>query len=109
MLDKVAVRLAIDVYEEDALEFVRLTLKDADAFVGDIVSRVGQGDAQTAGLAAHSLKSIMRQIGAEDVGSVAYEIEKAGKAGLLDVCRDHLHYLNATYAEARDYLASLLS
>ena len=106
-LDKAAVKTAIDVYGEDAQEFVQLTLKDADAFVEEIAAEMKRGDVLSAALAAHSLKSVMRQIGAEDVGSVAYGIEMAGKAGQADVCMAQLQPLREAYTEVREYLTAL--
>ena len=108
-LNTAAIDAAISVYGEDAEEFVQLTLKDADKFVAGITSSLDQGDADAAGLAAHSLKSIMRQVGVTDVGMAAFEMEKAGKAGQADLCKAQLAPLRDAYAAARDYLIGFKS
>ena len=106
--DKQAVAKIIAGYGEDAREFIQLTLNDADTFMVEITTAVGQGDAAAAGLNAHSLKSIMRQIGIMDVGDAAYEIEKTGKAGKTSECEERLPILRALYEEAKNYLSTLL-
>jgi HPt (histidine-containing phosphotransfer) domain-containing protein len=103
-MDIASITAATAIFGDQAGEFVRLTLKDADSFMAEIAAETQKGDALAAGLAAHSLKSILKQVGATSIADIAYEIEKAGKAGDLETCRNHFVSLDPAYAKLRDYL-----
>lgn len=98
---------AITVYGDKASMFVELILKDADNFVNEISVAIEQSNAEDVGLAAHSLKSIMKQIHANNVAELAFDLEKAGKDGVIDGAQEKHEQLKAYYAETKDYLLSL--
>ncbi len=98
---------AITAYGDKAGMFVELILKDADNFVNDIGTAMEQSNAEDVGLAAHSLKSIMKQIHANTVADLAFDLEKAGKDGAIDDVQDTHEQLKAHYAETKEYLLSL--
>ncbi len=103
-----AMKTAIEVYGEKAGMYAQLTLKDADKFVSDIEQALSQNAAEDVGLAAHSLKSIMKQVQAHDVADLAYEIEQAGEAKDLETAQSHLQPLQAAYAKTRIFLSSFV-
>jgi HPt (histidine-containing phosphotransfer) domain-containing protein len=105
-MDSAAIKEATEIFGEQAGEFIRLTLKDADNFMAEIVTETTNGNAVAVGLAAHSLKSILKQVGAEDVAAIAYEIEKAGHAGDIALCRARVGSLEVGYGELRTYLVA---
>ena len=105
--DEQAVRSALAAFGAKAPKLVALTLKDADQFIADIESAIGRGDAEAVGLAAHSLKSILKQVGAETTGGLAFGMEKAGKAGDLGSCGTRLPALRESYVETRQLLVTV--
>ena len=105
--DNDVVRAALAAFGPKAQKLVVLTLKDADRFMAEIESAIDQGDAEAVGLAAHSLKSIMKQVGADTVGGLAFGMEKNGKAGDMGNCGKQLPALRECYAETRQLLVSI--
>lgn len=105
--DDQSIRDAVAVFGAKASKLVELTLKDADKFMAEIESAFHDGDPDSVGIAAHSLKSILKQIGAQSAADVAFEIETAGKAGDLKVCADRLAELRAAYDDARRTLTAI--
>lgn len=106
-IDEKAIKEALSVFGEKASMLVELTLKDANNFVTAIEEAITQSQTVEASFAAHSLKSIMRQIGAHQVADIAYEIEKAGNDNNLQICQNNLNPLKEAYADAKAYLEAL--
>lgn len=102
-----AMKEVIDGYGEKAGMFVSLILQDADQFVSDIEHAIEQDNSGDVGLAAHSLKSIMKQLGAQDIGDLAFQLETAGKDGNLDACQTVFPELKDAYSKTRDFLSAL--
>ena len=100
---------ALSVFGERAGKLVELTLKDADNFVAEIEQAINDNNPQAAGLAAHSLKSIMKQVNALSVSDIAYEIEQNGKDGNIETCSEKWPDLSARYKDVREYLESKMS
>jgi HPt (histidine-containing phosphotransfer) domain-containing protein len=104
--DKPEIDKALQDFGSKAGTAVSLTLKDGDNFMQEIAEAVNTGNTQDAGRAAHSLKSIMRQLGCHTVADHAYSIEQAGRGDDLATCRDVLTQLQESYQLTRDYLNS---
>ena len=79
MIDKDKIAKSASVYGEHAGQFIRLTLKDAGNFFQEIKDSIASGDADGLKIAAHSLKSIMRQAGADDIADFAAVLEEKGR------------------------------
>ena len=104
--DKPEIDKALQDFGSKAATAVSLTLKDGDHFMREIAEAVNTGQPLDAGSAAHSLKSIMRQLGCGTVAQYAYDMEQAGKGEDLAACRDVLSRLQDSYRATRDYLNS---
>ncbi len=104
--DAQSIHDALAVFGAKAKTLVALTLKDADRFMDEIERAFYQGDPDTVGIAAHSLKSILKQIGAESAAEVAFAMETSGKANDLKRCGEALPQLQALYAATRETLAT---
>ena len=94
-------------FGKNADMLVSLTIKDAEKYLAETESSIGQEDPTAAGMAAHALKSVMRQIQATDVSDVAFEIEKSGKSGDLAGCKERLNDLKQKWKETKILLESL--
>lgn len=102
------IRQSVAVFGEKAGILVSLTLKDADSFMTAMKSALDEGDAQAAGLAAHSLKSIMKQVGAMEVGDLAEDIQNAGKAeNDLEKCKILYARISPLYDETKMFLENV--
>ena len=105
--DKPEIDKAVNDFGSKAATAVSLTLKDGDNFMRDITEAVNTDQPQDAGRSAHSLKSIMRQLGCKTVAGHAYEMEQAGKRDDIATCLQVLEPLQESYGVTRDYLNNL--
>jgi HPt (histidine-containing phosphotransfer) domain-containing protein len=83
----------VEMHEE-----MEMALKDALAAEDCVAYRI----------AAHSVKSNSRSIGAAHVGSLAEELEHAARDGMLDVLKQKTPMLLTSYATACSEAATLL-
>jgi HPt (histidine-containing phosphotransfer) domain-containing protein len=98
---------ALAAFGPKASKLVELTLKDADKFMAEIEQAFYDGDPDLLGIAAHSLKSILKQVGARSAADIAFEIETGGKAGDLKVCANRLPDLREKYDATRQTLTAI--
>lgn len=105
--DDGTIRDALAAFGAKAPKLVQLTLKDADKFMAEIEGAFHGGDPDALGIAAHSLKSILKQVGAQSAADVAFEMETSGKAGDLKHCAERLSALREHYDAARQTLTSI--
>ena len=96
-LDTQPIKEAVDLFGEHAQQLATLTLQDSEKLIGDIEHALNNNDAKEAGLAAHSFKSVMKQINAFEVAEIAQTIEKAGKSGNYQTCVELLPSLKEQY------------
>lgn len=107
MKDEQSIKEALAAFGEKAKKLAELTLKDADQFIADIESGLQSGDSSAVGLAAHSIKSIVKQIGALELGDLCFQMETSGKSGDLEKCRALWPALKAGYDEVKIFVESL--
>lgn len=107
-LDTQPIKEAIDLFGEHAIQLATLTLQDSEKLIGDIEHALNNNDPNEAGLAAHSFKSVMKQINAFEVADIAQTIEKAGKSGNYQTCVELLPSLKEHYTSVEKYLQSLI-
>ncbi len=91
---------ALEPFGDNREKLVELTLSDAEKFTQNINQSVANSNDEEIYLAAHSLKSIMEQIGANEVAKLSQSIETAAKDGDIPTCKS----LNADLQEA--YIAT---
>lgn len=103
-LDVQSINDAVSAFGDDAAEFIRLTVKDADSFVAEIADGLKAADAVAVHDAAHSLKGILRQVGAASIADMAFGIETAASTGDLTAGGRLAQPLSTAYAALRDYL-----
>ena len=106
-IDKQAIEAAIRAFGDRAAQLIDLVLKDADTYTAGIERAINDNDPEAAGLAAHSLISIMKQINAINVSNLAFEIEKSGKEGNIDGCVLQWVPLQEDYKELKSFLQTL--
>lgn len=104
-----SIRETILSFGKHASTLVELTIKDSEKYIEEMEEAIVQGNPMAAGLAAHALKSIMRQIQATDLSEIAFDIEKNGKDGNLARCIDLADSLRESWKKTRIILASFLS
>ena len=81
--------------EELLAELLTLLCDSSKDDVAKIVSGAEAGDVEAMGEAAHSIKGATASLGVEGVRVVAYEIEKAGRAGDLATAKTFIAPLQA--------------
>jgi signal transduction histidine kinase/FixJ family two-component response regulator/HPt (histidine-containing phosphotransfer) domain-containing protein len=94
-----------DALKELAAEFLEDIGPEFDALAG----LVAFGDAEGAGRQAHSIKGAAAGMGGEALRTVAFEMEKAGKASDLDSLRSLLPELEKQHDLLRKELTGMLS
>ena len=77
---------AVTRFGEKAGMFLELTLKDAHKYYGEIQEAIEAKNAEDVGLAAHALKSVLKQNAAEDSAAIVLEMEHAGKENDFEKC-----------------------
>lgn len=108
MSEEQAIRDALSVFGDNAEKLAELTLKDAENFVAEIEKNIEAGDARGAGLAAHSIKSIMRQIGAAEFGEYASQMEQAGDNDQdIEKCKELWPTFKESYDRAKAIIENL--
>ncbi|OYT72457.1 MAG: hypothetical protein CFK49_04905 [Armatimonadetes bacterium JP3_11] len=90
--------------EEFIAELLGDFLAQTPSLMSEIESAVAQGDADTLGKAAHTLKGSARAIGADEFAAIALVLEQAGKQGNLSDAPDALQRLKAYWETLATYL-----
>jgi len=83
---------------------LRKFLLNARVQVDAIVVAATEGDIETAGKVAHTLKSSARTVGAMQLGELCQDIEMAGKAGDASTCDELDGRLNAAFDAAEEQI-----
>jgi HPt (histidine-containing phosphotransfer) domain-containing protein len=86
-------------------ELAQLYLVDAEARLPALESASAAGDLEGLGQAAHGLKGMSAQIGAERAASAFRRLEEMGRRGEAEGLADALEVARAAYAETRQHLA----
>lgn len=79
--------------EEILAELLGIFRESAEADLKKIKDAILAGNLKSVGEAAHSLKGASASLGIEGIRTVAYEIEKAGKNGDLEIAQKKLPVL----------------
>ncbi len=87
--------------EELAGELIEPFLADMPGQIEALRDYLEAGDAAGAERQAHTIKGAAANLGGEVLGALAFEMEKAGKAGDLDSVTARLDELDATFAELK--------
>jgi HPt (histidine-containing phosphotransfer) domain-containing protein len=88
-------------------QMVRLFLENSPTRMDQIRSAVDADNPRQAEMGAHSLKSSAANLGAEELRSLAGEMEKIAAACDVDGMRARLSHLDAAYARAVSALESV--
>ena len=107
-IDQDAIKGAVSAFGDHAAQLVELTLKDADNFVVDIQNGINDNNPEDVKLAAHSLKSIMKQIEAHNVSDIAFKMEQAGESGDITSCTTLKDDLAQEYEATKNFLNSIV-
>lgn len=90
--------------EEFIAELLGDFLAQTPSLIAAIESAIAQGDADTLGKAAHTLKGSARAIGADEFAAIALVLEQAGKQNNLSRAPETLQQLQAYWETLADYL-----
>ncbi len=94
----------LEQFGEHVEKVIELTIKDADDLIFNIDEAIKSGNALDAGLEAHSLKSVMAQIGADKIADIAKKIELQGKSEELEGLEEFNNNLKLEYKIVTDFL-----
>ena len=94
--------------EDLAKEILAAFLEDIPPQIAALRQCLESGDAAGAGAQAHPIHRASATVGGERLRAVAFEIEKAGKAGDLGAAGGHLAELDAQFDRLRQELAKEL-
>ena len=95
--------------DDDLRDLVGIYFADVALQLDNLRKAMGAGDGAAAGEAAHRVKGASLSIGAARVGSIASELEIAGKAGDFGRCDGLLETLEAELGPTRRALSAELS
>jgi CheY-like chemotaxis protein/HPt (histidine-containing phosphotransfer) domain-containing protein len=90
--------------EDLARQILSAFLEDAPHQIAALRSCLEAGDATGAGRQGHTIKGASAAVGGERLRAVAFEIEKAGRAGDLSAVREHLAELDVQFDRFRQAL-----
>jgi HPt (histidine-containing phosphotransfer) domain-containing protein len=90
-------------------ELIDTFLEDAPKMIAEIKSALASNDVETFRRAAHSMKSNAATFGANELASLAKELEMLGKENKLNETGDRLKSLEDAYASVREELKGLKS
>jgi PAS domain S-box-containing protein len=94
--------------EDLAKEILAAFLEDIPRQIAALRSYLESGDARGAERQAHNLKGAAATVGGERLRDVAFEMEKAGKAGDLSAAAGHLAGLDAQFDRLKQELTKEL-
>lgn len=107
MASKSDILEAISIYGESAPKLIELTLKDLDNIFSSLKESIRSSDADGLSISAHSLKSVLSQVGAKDAAGFAFQLEKIGKANDLENASEFLQKLEVELNEVKIVFESL--
>ena len=107
-VDENTINDTLSVFGDNKKKLVELTLIDGDRLIDEIDKACKDRDTEAAAFAAHSLKSITKQIGALSVSSIAEKIERFGNEGDIDACIGQWDTLHEHYTSTRNYLTTFV-
>ncbi len=91
--------------EELVREILGVFLDDASSRIRAMRENVATGDATGAGEQAHALKGAAANVGGEALRAVAFEMEKAGRAGDIDRLRATMPKLEKHFEQFKQMIA----
>lgn len=102
-----AVRQAIEKFGPRAQQFAEITKTDIEKYMAEIERLLAEDDAEGAGLAAHALKSIIRELQAEQLAQKVLAVELSGKDGNLDAAKEAYKDLESDLVALLDFVNTL--
>lgn len=90
-------------------ELIDTFLEDAPKMIAEMKSALDEGDTDTFRRGAHSMKSNAATFGANDLATLAKELEMLGKENKLNETGDKLKSMEEAYASAKEALEALKS
>lgn len=112
ILDKEALSLLRDLRVEGKpdvfAELVASYEQEAPALIAAIRKAIAEAHSEKLRAAAHTLKGASRNLGATRLGDMCAEVEKIGKAGLVNVDPALLREIESEYPRVRDALEKAL-
>ena len=93
---------ALEQFGDSANKIIEMTLDDADNFVAAIGEAVRNDNSEDLGLEAHSLKSVLAQVGAYPLSEVANVLELKGKGDDLTDVNELYEELRSGYKEVKE-------
>lgn len=94
----------LDQFGANAQKVVEMTIKDSDQFIHDISLAIQENNHEDLKIAAHSLKSVVAQVGASSLSEKAKEIEHLANEKELDNIEDLTQELNIEYQRVKEVL-----
>lgn len=93
--------------ESVAISIIDLFLEKSDFFLEGIAKSISEKNPKNLELSAHTLKGAVATFQAERCHSLAYEIEKIGKAQSINGALDNFEELRIEVNKLNDYLRDL--
>ncbi len=108
LLDYAKIREMCDLLDDEFLFALDHYLSGGRTHVEHILRAAREDNMTAMKEAAHTLKSSSRQMGADQVGELAAEIEKLARDSKSDECRALFELLESTFAKTRDELLAYM-
>lgn len=102
------IKNTLSQFGDKADQYAKLLVEDIDMRLLHIEQGVEDKNFEEIHIAAHSLKSVMKQAGAQEICNIAHIIEHASAAENFKTCKDQLPALEKAHAEVREVLLTFL-
>jgi len=96
-----------ELMEEDMGNFIETFVGNSPKMIQQITEGLDTGDIESVYLSAHQLKGGSGSIGAMKLSDLAFQIEKAGKAGETDIIPELVKQLREEYQVVEAELKNL--
>ena len=94
---------SLDVY----LDLMKMFVRQKETMEQEIGNFLKEGDMENYGIQTHALKGNARMLGADQLADIAFEHEKAGKAGDLTYAKEHWEELTTEWETYRQRFDAL--
>lgn len=108
MVNKDNILAAISIYGDMASKFLQISLSDLQKFHNAIHNSIQIADSEELAISAHSLKSILAQIGAHDASAICFELEKIAKENSLPLASEYLAKLDLEINKLKSIISEII-